>query len=273
MPELPEVQTVVSTLEHLIKDAKIKDIKIYYDKIIVGDSEYFKQICMNQSFRNFTRRGKYIVLNMDNIDLVVHLRMEGKFYVQQASDVMAKHTHLSFYLEDGRRLDYHDTRKFGRIELMPSQESYEHFKTLGPEPWSERFNEQYIKEYFAGKSTSLKVMLLNQEFVAGIGNIYADEVCFALKLHPLTPISKLKKKDFTRLIEAVRSVLEKAIAAGGSTIRSYTSSLGVSGLFQLQINVYGQVNKPCPVCSTPIKKIKVAQRGTSYCPKCQRLKK
>lgn len=270
MPELPEVETVVRTLEHLIQGRQITAVKALYPKIISGQEECFIERLQNQHFNQFLRRGKYLIFQMDDCYLVAHLRMEGKFYLRKKEEPWDKHTHLLFYLTDGSRLDYHDTRKFGRMELLELTSDLDQFKGLGPEPFSEAFNEVYIKEKVKNRNTPLKSMLMDQHFVAGIGNIYADEICFAMGLHPLTPVKRLTKPKRQQLIDVTCAILKKAIEAGGSTIRSYTSSLGVTGLFQLQIEVYGQENKPCPRCGTPIKKIKVAQRGSCFCPHCQR---
>ncbi len=272
MPELPEVETVVRTLEHLIKEAEIVHVNVLYDNLIEGDTLQFCKQLEHKTFTTFNRRGKYIILGLDNLDLIVHLRMEGKFYVRNKEEPYDKHTHVQFFLSDQRRIDYHDTRKFGRMKLIEKNLSVDYFKKLGPEPFDETFNEDYIKKYCINKKIALKKLLLDQGFVAGIGNIYADEVCFKVRLHPLFPVHKLTKKKRIELVEAIRAVLNKAIAAGGSTIRSYTSSLGVNGLFQLQIDMYGRENKPCVVCQTAIKKIKVQTRGTCFCPQCQRMK-
>lgn len=270
MPELPEVETVVRTLEHLIQGQQIKDIQIIYPNIIVGDKQEFIEKLKGQHFKEFKRRGKYLVFAMDDVLLVTHLRMEGKFYVKKWDDPLERHTHICFLLDQNVRLDYNDTRKFGRMELMSLDTSLQHFKKLGPEPFSDEFNEAYVRQCFKDKTTALKTMLMDQNFVAGIGNIYADEVCFAMKLHPLCKVNRLTKAQRIQLIEEIRRILSKAIEAGGSTIRSYTSSLGVSGLFQLQIEVYGRQGQPCSCCGAEIKKIKINQRGSCFCPQCQR---
>lgn len=270
MPELPEVETVVRTLEHLIQGRQIQELQIFYPNIIVGDEQAFIKQLKGQHFKQFKRRGKYLIFEMDDVLLTAHLRMEGKFYVKKWNEPFERHTHLSFILDHDMRLDYNDTRKFGRMELMGLETQLEHFKKLGPEPFSDEFNEAYVQNAFKGKKTALKTMLMDQSFVAGIGNIYADEVCFAMGLHPLYPINRFTKAQRVRLIEEIRRILSKAIEAGGSTIRSYTSSLGVNGLFQLQIEVYGKQGQPCVRCGTEIKKIKVNQRGSCFCPQCQR---
>jgi len=271
MPELPEVQTVADTLASQIRDKQITDIKILYSKVISCDPEFFKQKLIGQHFRHFKRRGKYLLFEMDDITFVSHLRMEGKYFILDDSVPIDKHDHVIFILDHQIQLRYNDVRKFGRMELMEKQKEYRNFKDLGPEPFSEEFNLEYCKNYLKGKTLPIKQILLDQSFVAGIGNIYANEILFVSGIHPLTPAGKLKKKELEEMIFQTKSILSQAIEAGGTTIRSYTSSLGVTGRFQHSLNVHAMA--VCPKCGTKIKKIKVGGRGTYYCEKCQKVKR
>ena len=270
MPELPEVQTVLNTLELRIKDAEITDINILYSNIIVGDVKVFKKKLIGQHFRAFKRRGKYLLFEMDDITLVSHLRMEGKYYIQKPDEPTNKHTHVIFCLDNGYELRYNDVRKFGRMELIQKQTDYRIFKDLGPEPFSKEFNENYILGYLKNNKKPIKEVLLNQSFVAGIGNIYADEICSSIGLMPDTPAYKIDITDAKKIVENTRKILKAAIKAGGTTIRSYTSSLGVTGRFQLKLKVHTLSN--CPKCGSDIIKIRIGGRGTYYCPKCQKSK-
>lgn len=270
MPELPEVETVVRTLEHLIQGRQIVKTRILYSKIVEAEPELFCQTLLNHHFLNFSRRGKYLLFEMEDLTLIAHLRMEGKFYLKKQGEDYDKHTHLQFDLDDGTRLDYHDTRKFGRMEIVMGKLDLKHFKNLGPEPFWPEFNPEYVRGQFEHCRTALKTKLLDQSFVAGIGNIYADEICYALRLHPLTPVNQISKIKRNELPETVRRILRKAIEAGGSTVRSYTSSLGVTGLFQLELEAYGRENEPCRRCNTALKRIVIGQRSSCFCPKCQR---
>ncbi|MDO4198814.1 MAG: DNA-formamidopyrimidine glycosylase [Erysipelotrichaceae bacterium] len=270
MPELPEVQTVVSTLELEIKDREIVGMDIIYPRIIEGDPEIFRDKMLHQHFRNFNRRGKYLLFEMDDFTFVSHLRMEGKYFVLDENEETKKHDHIIFYLDDHRKLVYNDVRKFGRMEIVPKDDRYDDFHGLGLEPFDERFDDKYCLEYLNGKNKPIKTMLLDQGFIAGIGNIYADEILSAIKIHPLTMAKDLKKNDCKKLVYETRRILSEAIEAGGTTIRSYTSSLGVTGRFQLNLRVH--TLKECPKCKSEIQKITVGGRGTYYCPKCQKLK-
>ena len=195
--------------------------------------------------------------------------MEGKYYVQKKDEPFDKHTHVIFSLDDGRELRYHDTRKFGRMELV-KRGDYKDFRGLGPEPFDPEFDLTYCKGYLSGKRLPIKAVLLEQSFVAGIGNIYADEILFKTGIDPRTQASKLLDEDIEKLIIYTKKILNKAIDEGGTTIRSYTSSLGVTGRFQNELAVHTQ--KVCPLCGGEIKKIKVQGRGTYFCPVCQKLR-
>lgn len=199
--------------------------------------------------------------------------MEGKFYVQQPQEPYDKHVHVILQLSDGRQLRYHDTRKFGKMYLYEKRadvSSYPCFKNIGYDAFDERITAEWMYHTLHKKKTALKAVLLDQRYIAGIGNIYADEICFAMHMHPETMINHLRKKDFEELIYHIRRILNGAIRAGGTTIRSYTSQLGVDGRFQLKLKVHAKKGEACPVCGTTIKKIVVATRGTCFCPTCQR---
>lgn len=277
MPELPEVETVVRTLENLVGQTKINHVDILYPKLIdnVSPNEFQERI-KNQVIHSYDRIGKYLLFTLDQDVLVVHLRMEGKFYVAKGSDAYdKKHTHAIFYLQDGRQLQYHDTRKFGRMYLYDKhldRDSYTALKNVGYDVFDENLTSKFLYDESRNKNITLKQFLLDQRYMAGVGNIYADEICFRMKLHPESKVSKLSKKDFERLLEATRIILSGAIKAGGTTIRSYTSSLGVDGRFQLQLKVHQKVDEHCLTCGTIIKKIKVGGRGTYVCTKCQKRK-
>ncbi len=267
MPELPEVETVLRTLETQIKDRKIIDIKVFYSPI-VEDEHHFKSSLINQHFKEFIRRGKFLIFKMDDVAFYSHLRMEGKYYLLTDKDPIDKHTHVIFYLDNGIELRYHDVRKFGRMGLIPYKDNYDQFKNLGPEPFSDSFNDIYIKDYLKNIKKPIKEVLLDQSFVAGIGNIYADEILWAIRVNPNRAANKLRKHEIAELIVQTRIILNNAIKAGGTTIRSYTSSLGVTGRFQLSLNCHTKT--VCGRCNNEIKKIRIGGRGTYYCPKCQK---
>lgn len=272
MPELPEVETVLRTLETQIKDLEILDVEVLWDNIIVNqNAEFIKQI-QGQHFREFQRRGKYLLFVLDESMLIVHLRMEGKFYLLDPSIPRDKHTHVILHLSDGREMRYHDVRKFGKMALYPLRKDFDYpmLANIGYDAFDERLSAEELYQKWHKRSGCLKQMLLNQRFLAGIGNIYADEICFSCGLHPSTPVTHLNRADFDRILVETRRILRGAIKAGGTTIRSYTSSLGVTGLFQLELKVHQRSGKSCPVCGQEIIKMKVGGRGTYVCVKCQK---
>lgn len=275
MPEAPEVQTVLSTLEDQIKDLRIEEVQIRYEKLIENESvSSFIEKISNQHFRQFHRYGKYLIFALDDYDWIVHLRMEGKFYL--LTDLPKdKHIHAGFLLSDGRWLCYHDTRKFGRMKLYLKQEDFQSlpcFQKLGPDVLDPSLNSDYLYQAFHHSNRSLKACLLDQSLIAGIGNIYADEICFACQLDPRSRSKRISKKDCVHLVYHMQRIIRGAMRYGGTTIRSYTSSLGVTGRFQLKLRVHDRKDEECTVCHTLIKKIIVAQRGTYLCPKCQKRK-
>ena len=271
MPELPEVETVVRTLKTLVLNYRIKDINILYSNIVEDDDELFKETLIGHKIVDIKRRGKFIIFELDNdIAFFSHLRMEGKYFVQDSHEPINKHIHVIFAFDNGLEMRYQDTRKFGRMGIIKHQEDYRDFKGLGVEPFGDDFNPDYCRNYLKNKHKPIKTLLLDQSFIAGIGNIYADEIIFKMGVSPLRNGCDLSDDNIVDLIKYTKETLALAIEAGGSTIRSYTSSLGVTGLFQLSLNVHTKEGEKCPRCNETIKKIFVGQRGTYYCSNCQK---
>lgn len=272
MPELPEVETVLRILEQQLQDHKIVDIEVPYPKLLhqvaVAD---FKAKLIGKTWQSFDRRGKYLCFRIDDQQLYCHLRMEGKFYFYDKTESFErKHVHLIFYLDDGRLLCYHDTRKFGRFYLYEQNEIPECLADLGYEPWDQNLDAKRFYQMLHQRKVALKDFLLDQRYVTGIGNIYANEACFAAKLYPYMLTNTITRKDSEELLKQIRRILENAIASGGTSIRTYTASLGVTGRFQLHLYVYQRAGKPCLVCQSPIVKQMFKGRGTFYCKTCQR---
>lgn len=270
MPELPEVETVVRTLEYLIGGCRITKIDIVYPPIVSGNKDAFCSDLINKRFTGFSRRGKYALYTLEDVILMVHLRMEGRFYVVDAGTPIAKHTHAVFHLDNEKELHYHDVRKFGRLEILRSDEVDTRLSNLGLEPFDKKMTGHYLKKMAGSRDIGLKTFLLDQRFVAGIGNIYADEICFCARLHPESAVRKISLKRFNDVADCIKMIMSQAIADGGTTIRSYTSSLGVSGRFQLSLNVHMRKGEACRVCGQEIIKTRVSGRGTYICQRCQK---
>lgn len=276
MPELPEVETVRKGLISLVKGKTIAKVDVYWPRIIeMPEVETFQQQMIGETIEDVERRGKYLIFQLSHYEMVSHLRMEGKYEYFSVAKPLDKHSHVRFIFTDGSELVYHDVRKFGRIALLKKggAKQYKGLLQLGPEPTDEEFSLADFKEQVKKSSTMIKPLLLNQKVVAGLGNIYVDEVLWLAKIHPEQPANSLSPQAVKKLREAIIEVIAKAKEAGGTTIRTYLNALGEAGHFQQELHVYGQTGKPCPRCGTAIIKIKVAQRGTHLCPHCQKVKK
>ena len=211
-------------------------------------------------------------MTLDDYFLLFHLRMEGKFFFRTEKDERNKHEHVIFNLDDDTQLRFADVRKFGKVMLIEKDKinKMKPYTELGLEPWDKKLTSTYLEEKFSKKTLPIKSVLLDQSIICGIGNIYADEILFLSKINPLTKAKDLTEKNRKDIIKNTVKVLDKAIEEGGTTIRSYTSEEGVTGLFQNNLCVHQREKEPCRVCKTPIVKIKVGGRGTYYCPKCQK---
>ncbi len=267
MPELPEVETVVRSLQGL-RGRTILNVEVRQPRVVRGGLDPV----VGRRIRAISRRGKFIVIELDARKsdpvkantgyLLVHLGMTGKLLV---ATELTKHTHAIFTLDRGVLL-YNDSRQFGRLEYAATLPA--RVQSLGPEPLDVSF-EDFAAALRARKS-QMKSLLLSQRFLAGIGNIYADEALFRAGIHPRTNSAKVSKPRARRLYTAIRQVLEAAIAAKGSSISDYVDSAGNKGAFQHEHLVYRRTGQPCRSCGAPIKRTLVSQRGTHFCAKCQK---
>ncbi len=270
MPELPEVETVVRTLERNLKGQTIRDVNVIYPRILDNcDKENFVKKLVGQKFTDFSRRGKFLIFTLTDYILIAHLRMEGKFYIYTNEVEINKHTHVIFSLDDCF-VHYNDVRKFGRFYLYKKDEKLEAISKLGYEPFDDNLTSDKLKVICRNNNTAIKTQLLDQSMIAGIGNIYADEIDYLADINPERKAKFISEDKWDVIISATKSTLAKAIQAGGTTIRSYTSSLGVTGLFQLSLNVHTREDEPCNKCGSIIKRIKLNGRSTYYCPNCQK---
>lgn len=266
MPELPEVQGVINSLKDILPGKVIHEVEIRQPSI-VNHREDLPFILPGSKIRGFRRRGKYILLDLSAGTLLIHLRMTGKLLYMGAED---RHCHVRFGFEDGRWLWYKDVRKFGRILYFSEEDALqEHLSgKVGLEPMEMR--EQEFLKIMTRARGSLKKVLLDQHVIAGIGNIYADEILFRSRLHPLQEAESLIRSQQKRLFQAIQEVLGEALAAGGSTIRDYADAAGSPGAYQEEHAVYGRSSQPCLFCATALQKTVVAGRTTVYCPACQK---
>jgi formamidopyrimidine-DNA glycosylase len=261
MPELPEVETVVRTVAPYLIGRRILEARFSSKFVTPGNRTLLAARVKGRSIVSIRRRGKFIVVQLDEGTLAIHLGMTGSLL---AGGKAGEHTHGFFTLDDGVLL-YNDPRQFGRIEW--SAGPAKRVAKLGPEPLEISLEEfqQRMK-----RRTRVKPLLMNQAFLAGLGNIYTDESLFRSAIHPLAIAARLSTPRVARLHQVIRELLTEAIEHRGSTISDYRDAEGGRGGFQLLHQVYGREGEPCIVCGTPIKKTLVAQRGTHHCPKCQR---
>ena len=275
MPELPEVETVRRTLDSWIKGRTIRDVRIFYDGLLRDiDVPSFKSTLIGETSDGVGRYGKYLFFRYDGITLIVHLRMEGKFYIKPEHEPKEKHEHVFFVFEDGMSLRYHDVRKFGTMEIVPHGKEMQGkgIDKLGPEANSDAFTRDYLLSKLKVTRRAVKTTLLDQKVVAGLGNIYVDETLFRAGIDPRSRACDLNEQDAKKIVASAKNVICKAIKLGGTTIRSYTSSLGVSGRFQNDLMVHMREGELCKACGETIIKIKVGGRGTYLCPVCQMYK-
>lgn len=265
MPELPEVETIVKELQPVLTGKTFQKIDILWQRSVVGDPELFAKELVAHSIKKVFRRGKYICFLLDDDrHLTVHLRMTGKL-LYTASENDNKHLRVRFTFCEDCVLHFIDMRKFGRIKLWPAGQLL--LPDLGPEPLD---SEKVSSVLRAAKSNrAIKTLLLDQHFLVGVGNIYADEALFAAGIHPQTPAARVPKDKLERLSRELPEILKEAIRNKGTTLSDYRPPESSSGRNQLYLKVYGREDLPCPKCRTPIQRIKINARSSHFCPKCQ----
>ncbi len=276
MPEKPEVITVANSLKKHILKKQITDCHIYWNNIIATPtSSDFQKKIIGEVIHKIETRGKFIVITLDHYSLLIHLRMEGKFFFRKKDDPIEKHEHVEFILDNEISFRYHDVRKFGKMYLIPKEKTYvgKPLSELGLEYDDNNLTSTYLKEKFKNKNLPIKTVLLDQSIIAGIGNIYDDEILFLSKINPYQQASTLTKKNCEDIITNTKIVLTHAIELGGTTIKTFTSEEGVHGLFQNELLIHGKKGKECPNCGNTIIKEQINGRGTYYCKNCQKRKK
>jgi formamidopyrimidine-DNA glycosylase len=274
MPELPEVETIVRGLRKTVVGKKIKSAKVIFPGIVKQDTKTFRKNVEKAKIIRVRRRGKYILIDLSNgSTILAHLGMTGNFLLVKSSSPGNRHDHLivRFY-ENDKELRYNDQRKFGKIKSFRTskEENVSELKKLGPE--SLNISSFDFINLFQKRKGRIKSALLNQQIIAGLGNIYADESLFGAKIHPAQKIDQLTFPQLRKLHQAIQIILRKAIKAGGSSIENYYNVNGEIGHFQFQHKVYGRESLSCKRCGTEIKRIKINQRSSYFCPKCQPLR-
>jgi formamidopyrimidine-DNA glycosylase len=270
MPELPEVETIANGLRQggfgnpSILNLRIENAQVFWNRTLAIPSvEEFYQRVTGQKILAIGRRGKYLIMTLSPDFLLFHLRMSGDLVVEPNGAPIPPHHRLLLGLQGGIRLAFNDMRKFGRTWLVPDPDQV--LKNLGPEPFDPNLTPSIFHERLIHSHRQIKPLLLDQSFLAGMGNIYTDEALFRARLHPLSPSNTLSHEQAEGLLSSLRSVLQEGIQRHGASI----DWVYRGGDFQNHFRVYQRTGQPCQVCSTPIQRIVVGQRGTHFCPKCQ----
>lgn len=264
MPELPEVETVVRELSE-IEGKTVKTTSVLWDRSIEGSSKQFQKDIKGDTIKSVTRRGKYICINLGSGNIVtVHLRMTGKL-VFKPTEKDKNYTRVVFTFKDSSMMSFVDIRKFGKIKWWPKEEAF--LPKLGPEPLLSKD----VKAALSGLRTQrpVKSVLLDQQIIVGIGNIYADEALFLSGVHPMLPAAKLEPEHIKKLSHAIPKILKQSIKRMGTTLSDYRTTKNIGGENQNYLNAYGQDGLECKTCSATIEKITIGGRSSCYCPQCQ----
>ncbi len=273
MPEKPEVVTVSKMLNKELVGKEITGCNVYHDGIIAyPEVSLFESDIIGEVVEEVGTKGKWIVIKLTTKVLLVHLRMEGKFFFRNVGEEFLSHEHVEFILDKNISFRYHDVRKFGKMHLLDKDNYLEvsPLNKLGVEYDDKILTGRYLRDILIDIHKPIKNVLLDQSIITGIGNIYVNEILYLSKISPRRCAMDVKREDCEEIIKNTKIVLDKAIKAGGTTIKSFTSSEGVHGLFQQQLRVHGKEGEICPICEKKIVKIKLFGRGTYMCPLCQK---
>ncbi len=288
MPELPEVETVRIQLIHKIVGKTIKSATVFHQKTVAGATD-FSTALAKKSFAAVERVGKLLIFSFkheSNLFLLAHLKMTGQFFFRDAGDAIIggghsmterdtrslpnRHTRIQFEFTDGSELFFNDMRLFGYVKLVTRDDVLRARTGFGPEPIAETFDTEWFARTLRSRRALVKAVLLDQSFVAGLGNIYVDEALWRAQIRPTRRADKVSIREAHALAGAARTVLTESIAVGGTTFQHFVDTDGAKGNFTQYLMVFGKQDTPCPRCGAVIKKIRTAGRGTHFCPGCQR---
>ncbi len=274
MPELPEVETVLRSLKPKVLNRKINRITVINEKTIKRpDAGAFTSSLEGQRITDINRHGKYLLFKLSSsMVLIIHLRMTGRLIYKDSPEAPDRYTCVIFYLEEGKELHFQDVRKFGTIYLIGCDEldSFPPLRILGPDALDPQLTLDLFIKRLEKRRGQIKGVLLNQAFIAGIGNIYANEILWAARIHPERSVDSLQFEEQERLYQAVREVLSTAVKLRGTTLRDYVDGEGNRGEYQHHRKVHGREGEPCPSCGHPIIRVKQGGRSTYYCQCCQK---
>jgi formamidopyrimidine-DNA glycosylase len=273
MPELPEVETIVNDLRPELVGRRFTNVSISWHRMVLQPSaSEFQRRLPGQTIKEIARKGKYLIFRLDSGEsLILHLRMTGSLLLRQktkAANSNVPYVRAVFSLDNGRELLFVDRRKLGTLSLVQTEAELE--SKLGPEPLEPSFSARVLAERLSRRNAPIKAVLCDQKVIAGIGNMYADEALFLARIHPLRPASSLSAEEVKRLHQAIRDVLRKAIGNRGASISDYRRPGGETGSQQYAFYVAHRGGQTCKLCATPIERIPLRDRGTYFCPRCQK---
>lgn len=270
VPELPEVETTLRGITPFLQQQRIESVSVRNGNLRWPVPADLSSILRGHTVLRVWRRGKYLLIDFSHGCLIVHLGMSGSLRVLTAPMTPAAHDHIDLMLASGHILRYTDPRRFGCF-LWCDGDPMEmpQLASMGPEPLSEEFDAEYLWRQSRGRKVAAKQWLMNNAVVVGVGNIYANEALFMAGVRPQRPAGKLKRVEVERLVEAVRTVLARAIEMGGTTLRDFVDSEGKPGYFSQELAAYGRGGEPCVRCDATLKELRLGQRSTVYCPGCQ----
>jgi len=270
MPELPEVETVCRGLAPHLENRVLRGARVREPRLRWPVPSDLDDLTRGQRIHRLARRGKYLLAHLDSGALIMHLGMSGSLRLSSATVAPEKHDHVDLLLDDDRVLRYRDPRRFGALLWSENPEQHPLIAHLGIEPLSEEFNTNSLHALCQGRTTAIKLLLMDARLIVGVGNIYANESLFHAGIDPRLPAGKLSRPRCARLVAAVQDTLAKAIAAGGSSLRDFVDAHGNPGYFQQGHFVYGRTGEPCHACGTRVRHIRQSARSSFYCPNCQR---
>ncbi len=276
MPELPEVEVICRGIRPFLLGRTVIAIHSSGKRLRHPvPLESMQREMVNQMITTVERRAKFLQISLQTGEmLVIHLGMTGNLGIFPPTAPHAKHDHILWSLDNATELRYNDIRRFGSIRLLSHNEVRDReetiFKTTGPEPFSDEFSSEYLQRLAKGKSIAVKLFIMTNQIVAGIGNIYANESLFAAGIKPTRKAQTLTRKEWDRLVTDIRRVLHQAIECGGSTISDFLNASQERGYFQINFKVYGREGETCTQCSSTIEKLKIGGRASYYCPNCQK---
>lgn len=271
MPELPEVETTLRGIKPHVLKQKVVDVIVRHPSLRWPIPPDLKKELVGQTVLNIERRAKYLLFTFETGTLILHLGMSGRICVLTKPLPAKKHDHVDICFGNQAYLRFTDPRRFGALLFTKdAPEQHTLLKNIGPEPFSHTFNGDYLWEQSRGRKLPVKSYIMDGKIVAGVGNIYAAEVLFQTGIRPQTPAGKVSKMQYAELAMAIQAILKQAIKKGGTTLKDFMKPSGTPGYFRIELQVYGQEGKPCPRCRTKLKGLRLGQRNTVYCPRCQK---